>query len=92
MKTYPNLKRCFVALCLILVVGCTVTVAPLPKKPVPNKKKTVSHHVHHPPPSPTPTATARPHRPMQLEPTDKPTPMINIEKVTRLNLSTDPMI
>jgi len=82
------------ALCFTFLMGCggvTVRIDPLPKK------KAVAHHAatkrksKHPRPTPTP-AERRIIHPMQLEPTSSPTPMIKVDQVTRLNISTDPLI
>ena len=79
---------------LICLAGCTVTVEPLPKKPV--KRHSIKKHkraIHpHETPTPTPTASPKIKHPMDLEPTLKPTPMIKVDQVTRLNLSDEPMI
>jgi len=91
--TYPNQQRremlLVAALCLMFLMGCggvTVRIDPLPKK------QAVKHHTaakHKPKrPRPTPTPAPRVIRPMQLEPTSKPTPVIKVDQVTRLNLST----
>lgn len=82
-----------VGLCLI-TVGCAeyrITVEPVPKtKPVTHyaaKKK--KHANPHQTPTPTPKLQKQP---LHLEPTDRPTPMIKVDKVTQLNLSTQPLL
>lgn len=83
--------RCLAILCVIFISGCTVTIEPLPKKQ-PVKKYAVKKRKHIPPKQ-TPTPPPKPlKQPMHLEPTDHPTPIIKVDKVTQLNLSTQPLL
>jgi len=71
----------------IMFSGCTIKVEPLPKQSAKQQHHSTSHR-NHPRPSPTPMPDI--HRPMQLEPTDRPTPIIHIDPqavVTPMDLS-----
>lgn len=76
------------ALCLTFLMGCggvTVRIDPLPRKQAVKHHATTKRKAKHP--RPTPTPGPRINKPMELEPTSKPTPMIKVDQVTRLNLS-----
>ena len=74
-------------------MGCTIKVEPLPKKPV---KQSTSHrhrrHPAHPHVSPTPTPTPGHNKPLQLQPTESPTPLIKIPPQAHLKLYQQPML
>ena len=62
---------------ITMIVGCTITITPLPQnKPIKRhaiRKKHVRPHE-----SPTPVPIYQNKRALDLEPTDKPTPIITI--------------
>jgi hypothetical protein len=63
--------------------GCTIKVEPLPKTPVKQyaRHRRVHHNAAHPDVTPTPAPKREQHeisRPLQLEPTDHPTPVIKL--------------
>lgn len=70
------------------LAGCTVTVEPLPKKPV-RQHTAKRHKAAHPKQTPTPTPSPYEKRPLDLEPTRRPTPMIKTEQITRQNLNNE---
>jgi len=83
--------QCIAVLCIFLV-GCTVTIEPIQKKPTVTHRTTKKKKKIRPKETPTPAPKRDNKQPLQLQPTDRPTPIIKVDQITRLNISTDPLI
>jgi hypothetical protein len=88
--TWP--KTIWIMVLIWLITGCTIKIEPIPQKKPVKTHKHRSHSRPHRTPTPTPEPSIAPRMPMQLEPTDRPTPIIVVPPNFARNMSTDPLI